>query len=116
MLMAKGYPPAVILKQDRQKYYRALHQADTGNLAPLALLMVQAAERTLDIYQSNFDGNAEDYMPIGDLAQEPDMPYGEEYLGLLARRGKIDAYKEGKRWFTTKRAIEDYRLRRQRMR
>jgi Fic family protein len=116
MLMAKGYPPAVILKQDRQKYYRALHQADTGTLAPLALLMVQAAERTLDIYQSNFDGNAEDYMPIGDLAQEPDMPYGEEYLGLLARRGKIDAYKEGKRWFTTKRAIEDYRLRRQRMR
>ena len=55
-------------------------------------------------------------MPIGDLAQEPDMPYGEEYLGLLARRGKIDAYKEGKRWFTTKRAIEDYRLGRQRMR
>jgi Fic family protein len=116
MLMSKGYPPAVILKQDRQKYYRALHQADTGNLAPLALLMVQAAERTLDIYLSNFEGNAEDYMPIGDLAQEPDMPYGEEYLGLLARRGKIDAYKEGKRWFTTKKAIEDYRAGRQRMR
>jgi Fic family protein len=116
LLMSKGYPPAIILKQDRQKYYRALKDADNGNLGPLALLMVQAAERTLDIYLSNFEGNAEDYMPIGNLVEEPDMPYGEEYIGLLARRGKIDAYKEGKVWYTSKKAIDEYRAGRQRVR
>lgn len=116
LLMSKGYPPAIILKQDRQKYYRALVQADNGNHGPLALLMFQAAERTMDIYLSNFEGNAESYIPIGDLAEEPGIPYGEEYIGLLARRGKIDAYKEGKVWYTSKKAIEEYRQGRQRMR
>jgi hypothetical protein len=27
---------------------------------------------------------------------------------LLARQGKIDAYKEGRNWLTTKKAVEDY--------
>jgi hypothetical protein len=26
----------------------------------------------------------------------------------LARQGKIDAHKEGRNWFTTKKAIDDY--------
>ncbi len=116
LLMSKGYPPAIILKQDRLKYYRSLNEANDGKFDALALLMVQAAERTLDIYLSNFEGHAEDYMPIGNLVGEPDMPYGEEYIGLLARRGKIDAYKEGKVWYTSKKAIEEYREKRQRMR
>lgn len=116
LLMSKGYPPAIILKEDRQKYYRALNEANEGRFANLALLMVQAAERTIDIYLGTFDGSLDAYQPIGNLAEEPDMPYGEEYIGLLARRGKIDAYKEGKRWFTTKKAIEEYRAGRQRMR
>jgi hypothetical protein len=47
---------------------------------------------------------------------EEDIPYNEEYIGLLARRGKIDAYKEGKNWYTTREAIEDYRSNRKRMR
>ncbi len=116
LLMSKGFPPAIILKQDRLKYYRALNEANEGRYETLALLMVQAAERTLDIYLSNFEGTAEDYLPIVELAEEDSVPYGEEYLGLLARQGKIDAYKEGKRWFSTKKAIEDYRQGRQRMR
>jgi hypothetical protein len=47
---------------------------------------------------------------------EDEVPYGEEYLGLLARRGKIDAYKEGKIWYSTKEAIAAYREQRQRVR
>jgi hypothetical protein len=58
----------------------------------------------------------DDYMPIANLVQEPEIPYGEEYVGLLARQGKIDAYKEGKIWYTSKKAIDDYRQGRQRIR
>lgn len=32
--------------------------------------------------------------------EENDFPYGQEYVSLLARQGKIDAYKEGKNWLT----------------
>jgi hypothetical protein len=82
----------------------------------LALMMAQACERSLDIYLSNLEGTAEDYVPLNQLAMEDEVPYGEEYLGLLARRGKIDAYKEGKIWYSTKEAIAAYREQRQRVR
>ena len=33
---------------------------------------------------------------------------GQEYLSLLARQGKIDAFKEGKSWYTSKDAVINY--------
>jgi hypothetical protein len=47
---------------------------------------------------------------------EPETPYGQEYISLLARTGKIDAYKEGRNWYTTKEAIEEYMATRKRKR
>ena len=35
-------------------------------------------------------------------------PYSSEYLGLLARKGKLPAKKIGKVWFTTKSFLDDY--------
>jgi hypothetical protein len=35
---------------------------------------------------------------------------------LLARQGKIDAYKEGRNWLTTRKAIEEYMKNRKRER
>jgi len=37
-----------------------------------------------------------------------DSPYSQEYLSLLARKGKIFAKKIGRNWFTTKEAIREY--------
>jgi Fic family protein len=108
MLMKDGYPPAIILRNDRRKYYEALNQANDGNYQKLSLLMSQALERSLDIYISNLTAGAEDYRAIGNLVEEEQMPYGQEYISLLARQGKIDAYKEGRVWYTTKEAIESY--------
>ena len=42
--------------------------------------------------------------------------YGQEYISLPARQGKIDTYKEGRNWLTTKKAINDYIKNRQRKR
>jgi hypothetical protein len=47
-------------------------------------------------------------MSIADVIKEEQMPYGKEYISLLARQGKIDAYKEGREWFTTSSAIKEY--------
>src|ERR1035437_6897090 len=35
-------------------------------------------------------------------------PYSQEYLSLLARRGKIFAKKIGRNWYTTHEALERY--------
>ncbi|WP_232764166.1 hypothetical protein [Salegentibacter salinarum] len=50
------------------------------------------------------------------MVEEEQLPHGQEYISLLARQGKIDAYKEGRNWVTTKKAIEDYIEKRQRKR
>jgi Fic family protein len=115
-LMRSGFPPAIILKNDRKKYYEALNQANGGNYQKLTLLMCQALERTLNIYKNAMPDNYSEYQEISNIVQEPDMPYGQEYISLLARTGKIDAYKEGRNWLTTREAIEDYIATRKRKR
>jgi Fic family protein len=115
ILMQAGYPPAIILKNDRKKYYEALNQANNGNFQKLMLLMCQAVERSLNIYLNALPGQ-ESYESIATIVSEPGVSYGQEYVSLLARQGKIDAYKEGRNWFTTRKAIEDYIDNRQRKR
>jgi Fic family protein len=116
LLMRKGFSPAIILKNDRKKYYDALNQANTGNYQKLMLLMVQALERTLNIYINALPGNDTDYREISKIVEEPGFKYGQEYISLLARQGKIDAYKEGRNWLTTADAIETYMTTRKRKR
>lgn len=108
LLMKKGFPPAIILKNDKKKYYEALNKANQGDYSKLLLLMIQAMERSLDIYLSSLDNTHDDYKEIIHIVEEMALPYSQEYLSLLARKGKIDAYKQGKNWLTTEKAVQDY--------
>mgnify|MGYP000966160349 FL=1 len=108
ILMKSGFPPAIILKNDRKKYYDASNQANNQDYSKLVLLILQAVERTLDIYLGNLNNTYDQYQSITDIVSEPDVPYGQEYVSLLARKGKIDAFKEGRNWLTTKDAVLDY--------
>lgn len=115
LLMRKGFPLAIILKNDRKKYYDVLQKADDGDLAPLTLFIVQAVERTLDLYLRTFAREKP-----GKLVTLADVsihtPYGQKYINLLARTGRIFAVKRGRIWYTTKEAIEEYRIGRLRKR
>lgn len=107
ILMKEGYPPAIILKNDRKKYYDALNKANKGNYEKLILLGAQSLERTLDMYLESINTKEKDeYIPLRILAKN--TPYSADYLGLLARRGRIDAYKQGRNWVSNMNAIEEY--------
>ena len=108
LLMKAGFPPAIILKNDRKKYYDALNAANNEDYGKLVLLVMQALERSLDIYLSSLNNTYDDYKPIATIVEEAEVPYGQEYVSLLARQGKIDAFKEGRNWLTTKEAVLDY--------
>lgn len=108
LLMKAGFPPAIILTVDRKRYYTALNDANKDNMDKLFFLICQAVLRTLDIYLSNLEDTAGDYAPIATIVNEPNISYGQEYVSLLARQGKIDAYKEGRVWYTTEQAVKDY--------
>ncbi|MCF6308693.1 MAG: Fic family protein [Flavobacteriaceae bacterium] len=116
LLLKVGYTPAIILKNDCKKYYTALNSANNGNYEKLMLLMAQAVERTLNIYLNALPDSNSDYKEISNLVEEANLPYGMEYISLLARQGKIDAYKEGRNWLTSEEAVHNYIKTRKRVR
>ena len=108
LLLQQGFPPAIILQQDRKKYYDALNRANDGHYGKLLLLVLQALERSLDIFISQIDDNQDEFRPISSILEEAQLPYGQEYISLLVRQGKIAGHKEGKAWLTTRDAIFQY--------
>ncbi|GLH10182.1 Protein adenylyltransferase Fic [Gryllus bimaculatus] len=50
ILMQAGYPPVIILKQDRHKYYRYLEMANYGDIRPFFRFIAESAEQTLDLF------------------------------------------------------------------
>ncbi|MDD3042661.1 MAG: Fic family protein [Methanosarcinaceae archaeon] len=104
-LISKSYPAIVLKKEDRQKYYRTLRTADSGNLEPFANFIAKAVDESLTLYLSIF-GGLDELRPLKELVGE--IPYSQEYLSLRARQGLLDAVKIGKTWHSSKRAIEQY--------
>lgn len=107
LLMRKGFPPAVVLYNNRKQYYRTLNLANNGDYGPFVLLMAQALERSLDLHLEAAGAlGSDEYVPLSTLAEI--FPYSQEYLSLLARQGKIDAHKKGRNWLATQRSIREY--------
>jgi Fic family protein len=113
VLFRHGYPPTVILRANRRQYYQALMQVDAGRIGPLANLVGKAVERSLTLYL--VAGTPQMAPPSVDdewisLAQAAEgTPYSQEYLSLLARKGRLEALKRGRVWMTTRRAVAEYR-------
>ena len=106
-LVKEGYPPIVLRKEERGKYYRFLRLADGGNLEPFANFIAKSVDESLTLYLAIF-GGADELVPLADMGKLKECPYSHEYLGLRARQGLLDAVKIGRRWFSTRRALEDY--------
>ena len=107
-LMRYGFPLAIIQKNDRQKYYRALALADTGNYKSLVNLVAQAVLRSLNIYLDVLTP-AKEKEPFISLAEATKFcTYSQAYLGKLAKEGRLDAHKDGRNWVTTEEAIKRY--------
>ncbi|XP_058059590.1 protein adenylyltransferase Fic [Anopheles bellator] len=50
LLMRAGYPPVIIQKQHRHKYYDYLQLANEGDIRPFVRFIADCTERTLDLY------------------------------------------------------------------
>jgi Fic family protein len=104
-LIARDYPPVVLKKEDRGKYYKFLKAADAGSLGPFANFIAKAVDENLTLYLS-ISGGVDELLPLKELVLE--TPYSQEYLSLRARQGRLDAVKIGKTWHSSKRVIEKY--------
>jgi len=104
-LMREGYPPIVIQKEDRKKYYKALKKADNGDLSDFAIFIARLINESIQYYLSSFV-DEERLVTLSELSKKSD--YSQEYLSLRARQGKLDAVKIDNVWYSSKRALKDY--------
>ena len=104
-LMREGYPPLVLKRENRKRYYSSLRDADNGNLGPFVNFIAKAMDESLTYYLSIFGGRDE-MIPLRELASL--STYSQEYLSLRARQGVLDAVKIGNKWHSTGRALDDY--------
>ena len=111
ILIQNGYPPAVILNVDRQKYYRVLKDADREKYSGFMDFIGRSIERSLLIYlnalkSKNDTQDKYGYISLREASGLCD--YGMEYLSFLARTGKLKAVKIRRNWMTTREALSDY--------
>jgi len=117
ILMQTGYPLAIVLKNDRKRYYNVLSKADKSNLIPFVRFIAQAVERSLDIYLKILTPKGrkkENFVFLSQLSKG--NKFSPKYLNLLAGTGKLEAHKEGRFWFSSKEALERYLRGRERKR
>ena len=108
-LMRSRYPLAIVLKNDRKKYYDVLSKADKGNIVPFVYFIARAVERSLDIYLKILTpdgGSKEKFVSLNRLTKG--TKFSPKYLNLLARAGKLEAHKEGRIWLSSRKALERY--------
>ena len=103
--MQNDYPPIILRRENRKKYYECLKSADAGNLTLFVNFIAKAIDESFILFLSIFGGKNE-LLPLNNLAKL--SPYTQEYLSLRARQGFLDATKIGNVWHSTKRALEEY--------
>lgn len=102
MLIQDGYPPALILRDWRQRYIKALQEASAGDYQAIIDLIGQAVELSLDRYLEACREATIHLLPLKELAVIFDTTV--DYLGQLARTGKFAAKKRGLFWHAS---VED---------
>lgn len=108
LLVRNDYPFTVIKQVEKPKYLRTLKEMDIeGNFEPFLIFVARSVEQTLDTYLAALESKRKSkFLPLSILAKG--TPHSADYWSLLARKGRIDAIKEGKTWKTTKQVIATY--------
>jgi len=106
VLIKNGYFPAVILKNDRKKYYDALEKGYKEKVDDFVFLVGRALERTMYLYFEAIPKIKTHFITMAEAAKV--SPYSKDYLNILARRGSIPALKLKRNWVVTKEALQKY--------
>ncbi|QHC57750.1 Fic family protein [Rathayibacter sp. VKM Ac-2760] len=106
LLIRLGWPPAIILKEQRVKYLRALQRSDEGDDGPLAEVISRSVIDNLHRLIPNIAGPAK-YVPLEALADEE---FSLLALRQAAARGRLEAIigSDG-RYRSSKAAVAEYR-------
>lgn len=106
MLMQDGYPPALVLREWRTRYIMALQAGHRGDYTDLVNLVGLAVEHSFDLYLEACEASTAHLLPLKELAAL--FGLDNNYLGQLARLGKLEATKRGPFWYASRQAVQNY--------
>jgi Fic family protein len=107
LLVRLGYPPIVVLKQQRSAYLTALQKADSDDFGPLGELLARAMYDNLNRFiVPNLAGPAR-LIPLAALANEE---FTIAALRQAAQRGRLDAVQGSDGvWRSSRKAVSQYK-------
>ncbi|MFN8364832.1 MAG: hypothetical protein U0T78_06175 [Cloacibacterium normanense] len=70
LLMRERFSSCNYSQNDRKKYYDALNLANNGDYSKILLLVLQALERSLDIYLGSLNNTYDNYRPISNIVEK----------------------------------------------
>ncbi len=106
-LMRSGLVPVIIQNRDRKRYIDHIVASQTrGDHMPFINFVARCLDRSLTIYIDSLGEEDEDHITLAEASKK--CRYSQEYLSLLARKGRIDAVKFGRIWTISGKVLEDY--------
>jgi Fic family protein len=106
ILVRLGWPPAIVFKDQRKKYLRALDRADNDDYGPLAELLSRSVIDNLHTLIPNIAGPAK-YVPLPALV---DDEFSLVALKAAAARGRLEAIRGSDgQWRSSRTAVKAYK-------
>lgn len=104
--LKRNWPPVHVLPMNRDEYLSGLNRAARGNFSDLEeFLKFLMGASLLDLLDQV--GTSKDELislkEVGGIS-----PYDEKYLALRCKQGELPAFRSGKKWHTSERALELY--------
>jgi hypothetical protein len=111
LLVRHGYPPAIVYKDERTKYLRALARADSEDPGPLGELLARSVRDGIYRFLMPSLAGPLSVVPLAGLA---DRELSKSALVAAAQRGRLRANKYGGNWYSTRQWVEEYKASRHR--
>jgi Fic family protein len=105
VLVRLGYPPLVILKQDRDKYLTALRKGDQQDFGPLSEIVTRGLIQSAERFVIPLIASGSDLIPLASLEN---ATFARSTLQRAAERGRLKAVMQEGRWWSTKEWLEEY--------
>ncbi len=108
VLVRLGYAPAIIFKNERPKYLRAMRRADRGDCGPLGEVIARAVTNNMVKFVVPAVAGPARLVPLPSLADEA-HGLSQNALRAAADRGRLRAQKSPSgRWLSSRKWVDEY--------
>ena len=107
ILVRLGYPPAIILKSQRDRYLSAMRRADSGDFRPLGEMIARAIYENINRFILPAIAGEARLVPLASLV---DQHFTIAALRQAAQRGRLRAVQDSDGiWRSTRKDVDAYR-------